>query len=217
MADGLLDWVSETSAPSAPRLVGAFLATVTDNLDLTGLGRVQLSLPAFPEIQPWARVAAPFAGDGTGFYAIPQSGDEVLVVFERGDLDHAYVIGSLWSMSSQPPADIPTDAVTKRIVKTPAGHVIELDDLEQKVTITTSTKQEVTIAPDSIEISAGEGTATATIGTDGAIKLESIQEISLSAPRISVDAAAELSLSGVSVSIKASGECTIQGSVVAIN
>jgi uncharacterized protein involved in type VI secretion and phage assembly len=217
MGDGLFDWVSDLSAPSAPHLNGVFLATVTDNLDLTGLGRVQLSIPALPDVQPWARVAAPFAGDGSGFYAIPQSGDEVLVAFEGGDVDHPYVIGALWSMGSQPPSDLPTDAVTKRIVKTPLGHTIELDDLEQTVTITTSTDQEITMGVDAIEITAGKGTSKVTIDTLGSITLQAVKDLSLKAPQISIDAAAQLKLSGASVSVQGTGSCTVQAPSVAIN
>ena len=217
MPDGLLDWVGELSAPSAPRLNGVYVATVTDNLDLTSLGRVQLQIPALPDVRPWARVAAPFAGDGTGFYAIPQVGDEVLVAFEGGDVDHPYVIGSLWSMNASPPADIPTDATSKRIVKTPAGHVIELDELEQTVTITTSTGQEVTLAPESIELNAGKGTAKATLKTSGSIELQAATEITLRASKITIDASADLSLSGASATLRGSGNVTIQGASVAIN
>lgn len=217
MGDGLFDWVSELSAPSAPKLNGVYLATVVDGWDLMGLGRVKLSIPALPDIEPWARVAAPFAGDDTGFWALPQSGDEVLVAFERDDVDHPYVIGSLWSMNARPPADLPTDAVTKRILKTPKGHKVEFDDLLQTITITTTTEQEVVIGPKKIEIVAGKGTAKVTIGTDGAIELKSVQQISMSAPKISLDAKATLSLSGSSVSVTATGSCTIQGATVAIN
>src|SRR4051812_37626671 len=177
MSDGLLDWVGELSAPSAPRLTGVYVATVSDNLDLTSLGRVQLEIPALPDVRPWARVAAPFAGDGSGFYAIPQVGDEVLVAFEGGDVDHPYVIGSLWSTSASPPADIPTDATNKRIIKTPAGHVIELDDLQQTVTVKTSTDQQIKLAPDSIELSAGKGAAKATLETSGSITLDAKTEL----------------------------------------
>jgi uncharacterized protein involved in type VI secretion and phage assembly len=217
MSDGFLGWVSEASTPSAPQLNGVFLATVVDGWDMMGLGRVKLKIPALPEIEPWARVAAPFAGDDAGFWAMPQTDDEVLVAFERGDVDHPYVIGSLWSMDARPPSDIPTDAVTKRILKTPEGHVVELDDLMQTITITTTTDQQVEIGPSEIKLVAGKGTAKVTIGTDGAIKLQSAQEISLSAPRISIDATAQLKLSGASISMQATGNCSIQGAVVAIN
>ena len=52
---------------------------VVNNLDLAGLGRVQVRLPWLPELDLWARVAVPMAGMASGTYAMPQIGDEVLV------------------------------------------------------------------------------------------------------------------------------------------
>jgi phage baseplate assembly protein gpV len=217
MSDGLLDWANDLFMTEDERIYGVVIGRVEDNLDLTGLGRVQLSLTAIPDLKPWARIAAPFAGSGYGHYSLPQEGDEVLVAFERGDPRHPYVIGSLWSMSSRPPAALPTDATYKRIVKTPKGHVIELDDMLQSVTITTSTGQEIKISPTAIEISAGNGAAKVTVGTAGSISLEGATKISLSAPAISIDAKADLTLSGAAATLKATGLATIKGTSVAIN
>jgi phage baseplate assembly protein V len=193
------------------------IGTVKDNMDLTGLGRVQVTLSALADMEPWARVAAPFAGSDYGHYSLPQVGDEVLVAFERGDPRHPYVIGSLWSMDSQPPADLPTDATDKRIVKTPKGHVIELDDLQQSITITTTTGQEIALSPGEIVVKAGDGAATITLKTDGSISLKGSTEIKLSAPKIAISADGELDLSGATTSLSASGACTIKGATVAIN
>jgi len=54
-------------------------------------------------INPWARCIMPNAGDGAGFYSIPQIGDEVAVGFEHGDVNFPYVLGSLWNGSSNVP------------------------------------------------------------------------------------------------------------------
>jgi phage baseplate assembly protein V len=217
MSDGLLDFVNDVFTTDDQRIYGVMLGTVKDNLDMTGLGRVQVTLPAVTGLEPWARVAAPFAGSDYGHYSLPQTGDEVVVAFERGDPRHPVVIGSLWSMDAQPPADLPTDATDKRIVKTPKGHVIELDDLQQTITITTSTGQEVKLATGEIEISAGSGAAKATLTTAGSISLQATTELKLSAPKITVSADGELSLSGAMAKLSASGVCEIQGSVVKVN
>jgi uncharacterized protein involved in type VI secretion and phage assembly len=217
MSKSLIDWAADVFEPEAERLYGVLIGSITDNLDLTGLGRVQVSIPALPDVKPWARVAVPFAGDGNGMYAIPQVGDEVLVAFERGDPMYPYVIGSVWSFSAQPPSDLPTDAGNKIIIKTPKGHVIEIDDVQQTITITTSTDQKVKIAPGEIEVNAGKGTAKATLSTAGDITLQAAKEISLKAPNVTLDATAQLSLSGTSTTLKGSGTCTIQGGTVAIN
>ena len=82
------------------------------------------------------------AGSDRGTWFIPQVDDEVLVAFEQGDVRTPYVLGSLWNATDKPPAERRTTPIGRRIVKTPAGHVIELDDTKQSITITSSTRPE---------------------------------------------------------------------------
>lgn len=195
---------------------GVAVAQVVDNIDSLRLGRVQLSLPWLPDFEPWARVAVLSAGSGRGTFFIPQVGDEVLVAFEHGDVRVPYVIGSLWNASDMPPADSPTDPVGRRIVKTPAGHVIELDDVKQSITITSSTDQKVSITPEKIVLSAGSAN-TVTLETAGTITIKAAVKIDLQAPDIELSGTT-LSLSGDgTATLKASGTCTVQGALVRIN
>jgi type VI secretion system secreted protein VgrG len=55
----------------------------------------------------WARVATPWAGQNWGTIWIPRIGQEVLVAFENGDVDHPYVLGSLWNPDQMPPYTLP--------------------------------------------------------------------------------------------------------------
>ena len=48
-------------------------------------------------VSDWAPCARPMAGKDMGFYALPEMGEQVLVAFENGDLNHPYVLGSLWT------------------------------------------------------------------------------------------------------------------------
>src|SRR5262245_65142518 len=57
---------------------------VVEGRDPEGHGRVQVSLPDFDE-QVWALRATLDAGEKRGTWFVPDSGDEVLVAFERGD------------------------------------------------------------------------------------------------------------------------------------
>ena len=52
--------------------------------------------PAY--ISAWARVMQIGASKvGGGFLWIPEIGDEVLIGFDRGSIDHPYVIGNLYN------------------------------------------------------------------------------------------------------------------------
>ncbi|MFN2546915.1 MAG: phage baseplate assembly protein V, partial [Myxococcales bacterium] len=84
-------------------------------------------LPGKPE-SDWARVVQPAAGDGRGFYWLPQVNDEVLVAFERGQSNKPYVIGSLWNGKDKPMKDGYTDDNTKVMVQTTSGHHVILED-----------------------------------------------------------------------------------------
>lgn len=198
------------------RVYGVAVAQVIDNIDALSLGRVQVKLPWLPDVDPWARVAVLSAGDQRGTWFIPQVGDEVLVAFEQGDVRTPYVIGSLWNSTDKPPADAPNDAIGRRIVKTPAGHEIELDDTKQSIAITSSTGQKVSITPEKIELSAGDG-VKATLENAGTITLKATSKISLQAVDIELKAT-DLELDGdASATLKAGATCTVQGGLVKVN
>lgn len=225
MASGLLEWISDIKGEKGS---GFSIApgTITDNLNVLAEGRVQVHIPEVPDYDPWARVSSVGGGSGRGFLWIPQIGDEVLVAFNKNDLNDSYVLGGLWSTLNRPPAIIPTDFITKKIIKTgvmddPLGHTIEFDDLLQSIKITTSTSQQITMDPTKIAISAGEGAFTITLDlTSAGITIQSVAgNITLSAPagQISLQAL-NVSIQGdASTSLSSTGTVTITGSLVSIN
>ncbi len=116
---------------------GVVVGIVTNNKDPQGLGRVKVKFPwlSAEEESNWARLSSPMAGNDRGLFILPEVNDEVLVMFEQGDVNHPYVIGSLWNGTDKPPlsADQAVDGsgnVVRRILKTTAGHTITLDESE---------------------------------------------------------------------------------------
>lgn len=90
---------------------GSYLAEVAAVNDPEQLGRVQVRLLSFDDVEGqdapvWARVAVPFAGDGRGSFFIPDVGDEVLVSFVNGDPRLPVVIGGMWSGSAEVPEQL---------------------------------------------------------------------------------------------------------------
>jgi uncharacterized protein involved in type VI secretion and phage assembly len=213
----LIDAAAREATWDDKHIYGVATAEVVSNLDLTGLGRVQLRLPWLPGYQPWARVAMLSAGPDRGSYFIPQNGDEVLVAFSHGDVREPYVIGSLWNGRDKPPLKEPNDPINKRLIRTPAGHKILLDDLEQTIAITSSTGQKVTIAPDLIELAAGDG-AKITLRTSGTIEIQASTEVQIKAPTVSVNASGSLDLKGnASATLDGGSVCLVKGAMVNIN
>jgi uncharacterized protein involved in type VI secretion and phage assembly len=215
--ESLIEAAAQLFTQTDKRIYGVTVGQVVDNLDSTRGGRVQVSLPWIPEVEPWCRVAVLSAGDGRGTYFIPQVGDEVLVAFEQGDVNAPYVIGSLWNGSDKPPADLPSDSVNKRIIKTPNGHEVLLDDMEQSIAVTSSTGQKLTLDQKGIVLDAGKGAAKVTLSTSGTISIEASTKVELKAQSISVE--------GTNVDVKASaagtvdggGALTVKGGIVRIN
>ena len=52
------------------------------------------------------------AGKDRGAYFLPEVDDEVLVAFEHGQVDHPFVIGSLWNGKDDPPESNVTVKIT---------------------------------------------------------------------------------------------------------
>lgn len=203
---------------AAPRLAGVTPAVVIGNIDLTGQGRVQVRFPWAPDVEPWARVCAPVAGDSAGVWAIPQEGDEVLVAFANGDIAHPYVLGGLWSMTSRPPADLPTDSITKMVIKSPLGHAITIDDFEQLITLESLIGHKVEIGPTSLTISMAAGAASIELDAAGGMKLSAKRSVEISAPMVTItgNASAKVASSGA-LQLDGGASCKIAAGVVAIN
>lgn len=208
----------ETSQNEDRRIYGVVIAEVINNLDATNNARVQLRLPWLPGYEPWARLAVLSGGKERGTYFVPQVGDEVLVAFNHGDIREPFVIGSLWNQMDPPPATLQTDPVSKRIIRTPLGHVVEFDDLTQSITITTTTQQKIVMAPEKIALETTSGTAKVTLDTAGSITIQAATGIELKASSIKLDASANLELKGgSSVALKGGASATIEGAIVKIN
>lgn len=222
MATGLLEWFSGTQKEESG--FGIAPGIVKSNFNVFSEARVQVHVPAFPDIDPWARVVGIGGGSGRGFLWVPQIDDEVLVAFNKNDHRDAYVIGGLWSTINRPPAISPTDFLTKRILQTgmadsPVGHSVEFDDALQSVKITTSTQQQITMDPTQIKISALEGALTITMSETGIDIQCAAGDISLSAPTgtISMNALSVEIQGDTSIDISSDGIVSVEGDLITLN
>lgn len=215
--NGLVYTAAQQGAPAERRFYGVAVAQVINNIDLSGQGRVQVNLPWLPELRPWARVAVPMAGSNQGIYFMPQRDEEVLVAFNQGDVREPFIIGSLWNAQDRPPALATTDAVQKRLIRTPVGHELLFDEVQQSIQLTSSTSQKILIDPQKITLEAGNGSVKVTLNTQGDVTIEAPQSLSLKAPQIKLEGEA-LSLRGAtSVRINGGSLCEIQAGLVKIN
>jgi uncharacterized protein involved in type VI secretion and phage assembly len=221
MNDALMERLDQLGPDSLPDGFAIAPGIVTNNLDLIAEGRVQVRVPSFPSFEPWARLPSIGAGSSRGFCWVPQIDDEVLVAFSHNDPSGAYVLGGLWSTRDRPPLTLPTDFLIKRVIKTGVagglGHEVEFDDALQSITITSSTKQKVTIDPLKIKLENTAGTLSITLdNTSQSVSIQAVAKIELKAAQISIEGV-DVSLKGTNITVQAAGPCTVKGLPIALN
>jgi len=110
-------------------------ARVTDNYDYKGLGRVRVRFHWMNdnEKSPWLRIASPYAGEGKGFFAMPEVGEEVMVAFEGDHPSKPYVIGSLYHGKAT--CDFSTKQNDLKVFQSRSGNKILLNDQSGSVMI----------------------------------------------------------------------------------
>lgn len=151
--------------PEDDVLDGVYIGVVTNNKDPNNLGRVKVRFPWLDDQieSHWARLATFYAGKGRGSYFVPEVGDEVLLVFEFGDMNQPYVVGSLWNGKDPlPEPGHPDGKDNHKVIETRSGHKITFDDTDgaEKISIVDSSKNnrfEIDCAADAISITAVTG------------------------------------------------------------
>jgi hypothetical protein len=129
------------------KIRGVRLAIVIDNKDGAGNPgfRVKVKFPWLNEQEStfWVRIAIPMGGRDRGTYVLPEIDDQVLVVFEHGDINRPIVIGALWSKKQEPVEANQSGKNNTKLIKSRSGHRIIFDDEEgaEKIIIVDRTKK----------------------------------------------------------------------------
>jgi uncharacterized protein involved in type VI secretion and phage assembly len=138
----LLELLAETTEgeATAGRVFGAVIGIVSNVADPDSLGRVKVKYPWLKDDSesPWARVVSFMAGPSQGAVFRPDTGHEVLVLFDHGDMRFPYVVGALWNGRDAMPSERGADTDNAiRLIKSKSGHKILIDDTtgQEKVTI----------------------------------------------------------------------------------
>lgn len=128
-----------TPATRIDRYYGVVIGVVTNNQDPENLHRIKVRFPWLSngnDVESnWARVATPMSGKDRGAYFLPEVGDEVLIAFEHGQVDHPFVVGSLWNGKDDPPESNADGENNHRTIKSRSGHVLRFNDKAGSETI----------------------------------------------------------------------------------
>jgi uncharacterized protein involved in type VI secretion and phage assembly len=125
-----------TAESESSRVFEPVIGIVTDNKDPSKLGRVKLKIPILSDQDStfWCPIVMLGAGKNRGWFFIPEKDDEVLVMFEHGDLNRPLVIGALWNGKDKPPDKNP-GGNPRRMIKSRQGSKITFDDENEKLII----------------------------------------------------------------------------------
>lgn len=120
------------------RFYGKYRGIVMVNTDPLNLGRLKATVPEVLGEVPsgWALPCAPYAGTGSGLFAIPPVGAGVWIEFEAGDVSRPIWSGAWWATGEAPMDEkgVPAQPTTK-ILRSDFGLLVALDDIAQTITI----------------------------------------------------------------------------------
>jgi hypothetical protein len=85
---------------------GKYRATVLNNIDPMGIGRIQAFVPDVSAVLPssWCMPCVPITGVQSGIHVVPAIGAGVWIEFEQGDPDYPIWVGGFWGSRADVPA-----------------------------------------------------------------------------------------------------------------
>lgn len=184
-----------TPWPAVPGFLTAIVTGKTgEEIHTDAHGRIKIkfpwdrSAPSDDTTSCWVRVVTPWGGNGWGWQAIPRVGMEVIIQFERGNIDRPYCTGMVYNDINKLPYALP-DQMTKTGLRTNSSktgggfHELTFDDKKDSETVFfQSEKDYKQVIKNNAEITIGlekkdKGSLTQTIQQD---KIETIKEGDLS-------------------------------------
>lgn len=198
------------------QLPSVAIAIVTEVADPLRQGRVKLRFPWLDDtyISDWTRVTQWGGKGGGGIFPLDVN-DEVLVAFDRGTLDHPYVIGGLYNGVDKPTPvkDVPLHDGLKNLS---ARHTLS-DRRGNRVDLLSQQpgKNGVRIATgnDKLTINLDRSNTKITVDSEGAISIKGGGTVSVEADRnLTLKAGRKLTLSsGGTLDIKSQGPLNLDG------
>lgn len=138
---GIFDIMDEIAAKQVTksetgdnRIFGVVIGIVVKNYDHQMPGRVCVQIPIRDEDAnelKWARLAMPASGKEWGHYFMPEIGDQVLLVFEQGNIEKPYVIGCVPKESNRFLTRSIHEKNQYKKIMTRNGNTIQFDDVEE--------------------------------------------------------------------------------------
>lgn len=141
----------ETAEAQRSRYFGKYRGRVREVDE--DLGRITALVPELFGLEEscWAMPSVPFAGSNHGLVFLPERDDGVWIEFEAGDLSRPIWSGFWWAEGEMPRPG----SKTARVLVTPGGHKLVLDDEGEKVQLLHSGGAELTLGKSYIRLKLG--------------------------------------------------------------
>jgi len=204
---------------------GVYYAVVTQNKDEElNQARIKVRLPWMPEGDRdqthWAQLATPMAGDKFGWYALPEIGDVVAVMFIAGDIRHPVILGGVWSK-----VDKPVEETNNfRGYRSRSGHRLIFDETSSTKLVFSDKTNKNVVALGSFSKGGDGPNATeppkpAGAGSSGVTISAMDGNLNITCPKgtLKVTGTAIKLNAKTAVEIKSTGELTVQGATGAVS
>jgi uncharacterized protein involved in type VI secretion and phage assembly len=232
------DLITDLARRAQDKYYGKYRGFVASNEDPDQLGRLQLRIPSVlgTAVTDWALPCLPFGGTaGLGWFVIPEPDAQVWVEFEEGELRRPIWVGTFWQKGSDIPADAQKTPPTTRLLQTPSGHILQLDDEDGKeqirlhhaggaellidengtITITDQAGNAITLDADQAQIAIVDTNDNAITMSATGVKIEDGNDnsIEMAPSGVTISSAGQIVLDAATVQLGgAGGEPVIKGS-----
>ena len=195
------------------RVYDAVIGVVTDIKDDQKLCRIKVKIPSMPITDNtwWCNWISIGGGKDRGWFTVPEIDDEVLIMFEHGDLGRPLMIGALWNGKDKAIDNNGDGKNARRVVKSKTGHKITFEDVEEFILI------EDGGGIGSIKIDAKNNKIEMT-AKQGDVAIQCKEDLQILAGEVQVTAKGTADLMGKSTGVNASSTASfkINGNMVAL-
>jgi uncharacterized protein involved in type VI secretion and phage assembly len=127
-----------SSPREAGRHYGKYRGVVTNNKDPRNHGRLRLKVPEIlGDVESgWALPCTPYAGEKTGYYAVPPVNAGIWVEFEAGEVSRPIWVGCWWASDKAPRDEAGASATPDvKLTRSEEGLLLALHDDTQTIAL----------------------------------------------------------------------------------
>jgi phage baseplate assembly protein gpV/phage protein D len=174
---GFVSEISTEPPPRRPRDNGFFAApaTVSRVNDPENLGRIQVSLPTCGDLETdWLCVLSAGAGASKGLMALPDVGDQVIVLVSSENPALGLVLGSVYGSGGFPDSGIEAGVVARYTLLTPGGQRLRMDDSRNSIRFENKEGSFIELLPHQVKVHAATDMVFEAPGRNLVIQAEKI-------------------------------------------